>query len=100
LVEFRNGAHMRKDSQKAGPSEMSRNDAFTLFESWGGQNCLLEISNCMLVMQSLKEELGGESLLDFVDVDYAQHAATAYNNLGITQLKFENVWEVFKDLFL
>lgn len=78
---------------------MSRNDAFTLFESWGGQNCLLEIPDCASVMQSLKQDLGGESLLDFVDADYAQHAATAYSTLGITQLTFENVWAVFQDLF-
>ncbi len=32
---------------------------------------------------SLKEELGGESPLDFVDAGYAAHAETAYKNLGI-----------------
>lgn len=77
---------------------MSRNDAFTLFESWGGQNCLLPIPDCEPI-KKLKEELGGEAILDFVTADYAARAQAAYNNLGITQLNFENVWAIFEDLF-
>ena len=98
FVEFRNGVRMRKDSQKAGPSGMSRNDAFTLFESWGGQNCLLSIPDCEPI-RTLKAELGGEAILDFVTPDYAARVQAAYTNLGILCLNFENVWVVFQDLF-
>ncbi len=87
---------MRKDTQKAGPSGMSRNDAFTLFESWGGKNCLLSIDYAPI--KAMKEALGGESILDFVSVDYAQQAEVVYNNLGIIRLNMENVWTVFQDL--
>lgn len=75
---------------------MSRNDAFTLFESWGGRNCLLLI-DCALI-KGMKEALGGKSILDFVSADYAQQVEAVYNDLGIVRLDMENVWTVFQDL--
>jgi len=36
FMDMRNGAHMRKNKDKAGPSSMSRNTAFSLPETWGG----------------------------------------------------------------
>jgi len=95
FTEFRNGVRMRKDSQKAGPSGMSRNEAFTLYESWGGRD---SIPDCTPI-QDLKEELGGKAILEFVTVEYAARCQTAYHNLGITQLSFQNVWTVFQDLY-
>jgi hypothetical protein len=88
---------MRKNDKKAGPSGMSRNDAFALYESWGGHNCLLPIANCEPI-KDMMEVLGGSSLLDFVPPDYAQEAEAALEKLGISEINMENVWDVFKDL--
>lgn len=40
-MDFRNDARMRTDNDKIGPSGMSRNEAFSLPEQWGGCDCLL-----------------------------------------------------------
>ena len=88
---------MRKDATKAGPSGMSRNNAFGLYESWGGRNCLLPIANCEPI-KDMMDILGGSSLLDFVPPDYAQRAEAALEQLGITEIIMGNVWEIFRDL--
>lgn len=99
FMEFRNGVRMRKDKNKPGPSGRSRNEAFSLPESWGGRNCLLPISN-LNVIRELKEELGGASILDFVNADFAKQAEDAYEELGITQLTMDNVWAIFTDMLM
>ena len=96
-MDFRNGAQMQKDNDKPGPSGMSRNEAFSLPESWGGRNCLLEVD--MAVVQELKEAMGGDEILEFVSADFAQRAQAAYDTLGVTDLNLENVWYVFRDLY-
>jgi hypothetical protein len=98
-MEFQNGVHMRKDKNKVGPSGCSRNDAFSLPESWGGRNCLLPISN-LAVIRELKEELDGDSILDFVDADFGRQAEGAYDHLGITKLNMDNVWVIFTDMLM
>ena len=97
FIEFCNGVRMCKDAKKAGPSGISRNDAFALYESWGGRNCLLPIANCMPI-KDMMDILGGSSLLDFVPPDYAQRAEAALKQLGISEINMGNVWEIFRDL--
>jgi hypothetical protein len=94
FMEFRNGCRMRKDKNKPGPSGMSRNHAFALPEQWGGKDCLLKIED-LGVIAELKESLGGEALLAFSTMEFAVRAQNAYDLLGITNLTFENVWNVF-----
>lgn len=96
FIEFRNGVRMRKDREKAGPSGMSRNEAFSLPASWGGRNCLLEVD--MGIIRELKEAMGGDEILDFVPVEFSQQAQAAYDTLGIHDLNIENVWYVFTNL--
>ena len=88
---------MRKDAKKAGPSGMSRNEAFALYESWGGCDCLLPIANCAPI-KDMMDILGGSSLLDFVPPDYAQQAEAAFDQLGISEINMGNVWDIFRDL--
>jgi hypothetical protein len=88
---------MRKDNEKPGPSGMSRNEAFSLPESWGGRNCLLKVD--MAVVRELKEAMGGDEILEFVSADFAQRTQAAYDTLGIMNLNLENVWYVFRDLY-
>jgi hypothetical protein len=99
FIEFRNGVRMRKDAKKAGPSGMSRNNAFALYETWGGRDCLLPIANCEPI-KDMMNILGGSSLLDFVPPDYAQRAEAALKQLGISEINMGNVWEVFTDLLI
>lgn len=98
-MEFRNGARMRKDAKKAGPSGMSRNQAYSLPEEWGGRDCLLRLDEAQLdVIREMKEQVGGASLVAFVSDAFAQIAQNAYDSLEIQRLSFENVWEVFADM--
>jgi len=68
FMDFRNGTRMRKDNDKAGPSGMSRNEAFSLPESWGGRNCLLKVD--IAVIRELKEAMGGDDILAFVSLSF------------------------------
>jgi hypothetical protein len=96
FMRERNSYKARKDNSKAGPSGMSRNTAFSLPEQWGGTNCLLPVD--IEVIQHIKEEMGGDELLEFVGRDFSNRAEAAYQALGVQKLSFENVWHVFKDL--
>lgn len=99
FITFRNGVRMRKDKNKAGPSGCSRNEAFSLPESWGGVNCLLPLpENGLAIIHGMKAALGGPALLDFVTPEFVQQAEAAYEELGVTDLTMENVWLVFQDL--
>jgi hypothetical protein len=97
FVDFRNGVRMRRDKKKAGPSGCSRNTAFSLHENYGLVDCLLRISD-MSVIHKLKEEMGGDALLDFVPPEFGERAEGAYESLSIFELTFENVWEIFQAL--
>lgn len=94
---FRNGAKMRKDNDKAGPSGCSRNEAFSCFTEWGGRNFLLPVD--VGVVQEMKEALGGDSLLSFVDDDFAACCQAAYETLGVEDLNIDNIWSVWKSLY-
>jgi hypothetical protein len=95
-MDFRNGARMRLDKTKAGPSGMSRNEAFSLPENWGGRDCLLPVD--VNVIRELKEAMGGDDILEFVSEEFAERAQAAYNSLHIRNLTAENVWYIFREL--
>lgn len=95
-MAFRNSVHMRKQKEKPGPSGMSCNEAFAMPEKWGGHNCLLPVD--VEVIHQIKEEMGGDSLLEFVTYEYSQWAQAAYDTLGVAKLTLENVWDVFQAL--
>ena len=75
---------------------MSQNEAFLMLEKWGGWNCLLLID--VEVVCQIKEEMGGDSLLEFVTEEYSQQAQAAYDMLCVQMLTLENVWDVFQVL--
>jgi hypothetical protein len=94
--DYRNGARMRKDKSKPGPSGMSRDHAYLFPESWGGRDCLLPVD--VQVIREMKEALGGDSLLEFVSAEFANRAQVAYDTLNISKLTFQNVWAVFTQM--
>jgi hypothetical protein len=96
-MEFHNGATMRKDKAKAGPSGMSCNEAFSMPENWGGHNCLLPVN--VDIIHKIKEAMGGDSLLEFTTPEFAAHVQEAYDTLGISELTLANVWHVFQSLY-
>jgi hypothetical protein len=96
-MDSRNAARMRKDNLNPGPSGMSRDQAFALPERWGGRNCLLQVD--VEVIRKMKEDIGGEALLEFVSVEFSQRAQLAYDSLGISELTFENIWAVFTQMY-
>jgi hypothetical protein len=93
-VKYVNGVPMRKDKSKPGPSGMSRNEAYSLYQSWGGRDCLLPVTNMELIHE-LKEAVGGAGLLEFSDSDLSRRAQDAFDGLGSFALGFENVWLAF-----
>jgi hypothetical protein len=96
-VTYANGVPMRKDRNKPGPSGMSRNEAYSLHESWGGRDCLLPVTNMKLIRE-LKEVLGGPELLEFCEPELSARAQNAYESLGTVALQFNNVWRVFQQI--
>ncbi|KAJ7833023.1 hypothetical protein B0H14DRAFT_3087727 [Mycena olivaceomarginata] len=95
---------IRKQKDKAGPSGvrvMSRNEAFSMFESWGGVNCLRTVDRD--VIRQMKEDMGGDALIAFSTPEfsvrailYFQHAEEAFQSLGPVVLTQKNVWDVFQ----
>ncbi|EDR01155.1 uncharacterized protein LACBIDRAFT_333554 [Laccaria bicolor S238N-H82] len=81
------------NNKKAGPSGCSRNEAFSLHEKYGLTDCLLRIPD-MSIIHKLKEEMGGDQLLEFVSPNFAVRCDAAYESLAISELSFENVWEL------
>ena len=94
FMEFWNGVRMQKDKNKAGPSGCSRNDAFSLYTKWGGIDCLLPVD--VDVVRAMKEFMGGDDLLSFVPLPFAECAEAAYI-LGI-DVTMSNVWLIFNQL--
>ena len=99
-MEVMNGKCVQKDKTKAGPSGMSRNEAFSLPHLWGGCDCLLPLSPEQLkTVEELKEAMGGNKLLAFVLEEFLERAKQAYNGLNIRNLISKNAWDVFCHMY-
>ncbi|KAJ7084796.1 hypothetical protein B0H15DRAFT_381633 [Mycena belliarum] len=93
---LRNGIPIRKQKDKAGPSgvrAMSRNEAFTMLDSWGGVNCLQKVD--LDVIRQMKEDMGGDELIAFSTTEFSARAQEAFDSLGPIKLSQANVWDVF-----
>jgi hypothetical protein len=88
---------MRKMHNKPGPSGVSRNEAYSLPEKWGGRNCLIPVD--LSLIREMKEQLGGPAIMEFTSVDFSRRARTVYDALHISKLSFENVWDVFDAVY-
>ncbi|KAF8164040.1 hypothetical protein K438DRAFT_1775735 [Mycena galopus ATCC 62051] len=91
-----NGIPIRKQAGKAGPSgikAMSRNEAFALHD-WGGVNCLQTVD--VGVIRQMKEDIGGEELIQFTSPEFSAHAQEAFESLGSPVLTQTNIWLVFE----
>ncbi|KIJ38228.1 hypothetical protein M422DRAFT_176939 [Sphaerobolus stellatus SS14] len=89
----------RRDAQKFNPSGVALDVAFALYEKYNGINCLRKLTDAGLNMvQTLKQELGVEELLQFVPPPFATRCEQALASLNIEELSFTNVWTVFEEL--
>lgn len=93
-MTLRNGARMRKNKNKPGPSGMSRNEAFSLPEKWGGRNCLLPVN--VNIIRDIKDAMGGDEILEFTTAEFSEQCKSIFDELGFSSiLSFENVWDIF-----
>lgn len=72
---------------------MSRNEAFSMHDSWGGVNCLQKVD--VEVIRQMKVDMGGDALLTFTSPEFAVRAQEAFDSLGPVALTQTNVWDVF-----
>jgi hypothetical protein len=84
------------DRHKKNLLGVAPNLAIAMPEEYGGHNCLQLVD--VGVIRRLKDELGGEDLIRFVDLEYAAHAQNTFNTLN-TKLTPENIWIVFQTMF-
>jgi hypothetical protein len=91
---LRNAVKIRSQHEKPGPSGMSRNEAFSLFEDWGGKDYLLKIP--VDVVRTMKADLGGEALLEFTGPEFSQRAQAVLDSLRPVALTLENAWKIFR----
>jgi len=94
MLKHRLNTHtVRYDRNKLLPSGVSPNIAMSLHQDYNAENCLQLVDRD--VVKNLMEEIGGEDLIRFIDLEYSNTAQLIFNNLGYTVLTFENVWQVF-----
>ncbi|KAJ7501648.1 hypothetical protein B0H11DRAFT_1713461 [Mycena galericulata] len=97
-IAFRNMAPMRLQTDKPGPSGKnapSRNVAFSLYEDWGGKDCLLPIPR--EAVQKMKADLGGDQLLEFNDdAEFVMRAKKVLESLQPVAMTLDNAWVLFR----
>lgn len=89
---------MRLQNDKPGPSGKSapnRNTAFSLYEEWGGRDCILPIPR--EAVQKLKADMGGDRLLEFnKDPVFVARAQMVLDSLKPVRMTADNGWKLFQ----
>jgi hypothetical protein len=88
---------MRKIRNQPSPSGMSPNEAHAVPQVWGGRDCLIPVD--VSAVRRMKEDLGGEALLESMSLDYSMRARAIYDTLGIVNLSYEKVWDVLATMY-
>ncbi|KAF8578513.1 hypothetical protein K439DRAFT_1648765 [Ramaria rubella] len=83
---------VRKDRKKKNPSGVSPNVAMALPHEYNAENYLQPVDATLIC--PLKEDLGGDGLLQFVSDEFAERAQDVFGTLNTT-LALQNVWFVF-----
>lgn len=91
-----NGTRIRKQD-KAGPSGMSRNQAYWSPESWNGQHCLLSVD--IEYVERMKEKIVDNRDIP-TTVEFNDWARRTFHNLGLDfgALCFPTAWVVFRQM--
>ncbi|KAF8324691.1 uncharacterized protein EI90DRAFT_3281949 [Cantharellus anzutake] len=89
-----NAARVRKVQGKKLPSGTSAYDVFTFPDKYGLENCLIPVD--VNIVHEMKSAMGGDSLLEFVSLEFSQKAIAAYEAIGSPALSMQNAWDVFK----
>ena len=94
LKEEFNTHKVRYDSKKALPSGVPPNVAMACYEDYPDvKNCLQPVDLSLLA--ELKELIGGEELLCFMPKEISDRCEMAFEELGISEVTFQNAWDVF-----
>jgi hypothetical protein len=99
FMESRNSYKSRHDATKAGPSGMSRYEAYSLPHVWGGRQYLLEVD--MQVVRDIKDFISdGKDMFRFplVTAQFEQEADKVYQSLHVQDLSLCNVWNIFSTM--
>lgn len=83
----------RFDQNKQIPSGVSPDVAYALHAEYDAEDCLQPVDPD--IVQGLMDAIGGEDLIRFVTVEYADRAQAVFDSLHVPKLTFQNVWEVF-----
>lgn len=94
-----NNNFSRRNPDKLLPSGCSPNDAYALYEDYGGEWCLQEVDRA-LVDEIMEEMAMGEDLLNDYGVPpvFAAQAKEVLETLNIGRVTLQNVWFVFADM--
>lgn len=66
------------------------------YEDFGAEYCLQLVD--INIIKEIKQKLGGEELLQFVNKDVALHCEAMYCALGSPGVTLNNAWHVFSDM--
>ena len=93
-----NNAPIRKDAQKLLPSGngITPDHIYAFPEDYGLKDQLISV-DCDLV-QELKLQLGGDSLLEFVKPEFGDLACRIYKAMGSPSVSSHNAWSVFRTM--
>jgi hypothetical protein len=90
-----NNIIVRKQEKKAGPSGMSRHEAYHSPWLWHKQSWLTELK--LSLIHELKDLLSnGEDLLSFTPAEFSARAQALYDSAGIRDLRLDNAWDVYE----
>lgn len=90
-----NNASVRKDNLKVLPSGKGAtpDHIYSFPEEYNLKDQLIAVDRN--VIRELKLQLGGDSILDFVRVEFAELALQIYGDLGSPPISSVNAWCVF-----
>jgi hypothetical protein len=78
------------------PSGVSPNVAMAMYQEYGAAYCFQEVK--LDIICAFKQELGGDTLLQFVLPEFAAYCQAVFYSLEIQTLSLQNVWLIFSHM--
>lgn len=96
-VDEHNDHRVRKQIDKPGPSGTSMNFAHAFPEQFNGTDCLIAVDKELI--SDLLEVHPAHEQLKFWPDWFGQIASRAYRDIGSPEIKFENAWDLWGQMF-
>lgn len=98
-VNQENHHRVRKQADKILPSGGTRRDFFFHPEKYNGAQCGIPVDvNVVDELIAQAMQAGGEELMRYVELEFEEVAAEAYNAVGSPVITLETAWEVVHQL--